>query len=372
MQINNNKMSEAQTEAERLMRICNACRYCEGLCAVFPAMEMRKAFKEGDLNYLANLCHNCGGCYHACQYAPPHEFGVNVPKTLAQVRNESYRAYVWPRILAPLMEKNGAVITLVTIFSVCAFIAAFMLLTTSSVMFGVVTGEGAFYKIMSHNAMALLFGGAFLYVILALVMGFRAFWKDIRAEQSVLSDGGSVFQAMKDVATLRYLDGEGAGCGNENERPDKRRRLFHHMTFYGFLLCFASTSLATLYHYIGGWEAPYDFFSLPVIFGTVGGIGISIGPVGLYYLKSKRLPELGADNRGMDSAFLLMLAAVGVSGLALMILRATGFMGTLLALHLGLVLAFFLMMPYSKFVHGIYRAGALVYYAIEQRRNRSG
>ncbi len=66
-------------EAERLMTICNACRYCEGLCAVFPAMEMRLTFAAGDLNYLANLCHQCGACYTDCQYSPPHEFNVNVP-----------------------------------------------------------------------------------------------------------------------------------------------------------------------------------------------------------------------------------------------------------------------------------------------------
>ena len=56
------------------MTICNACRYCEGLCAVFPAMEMRRTFADGDLNYLANLCHQCGACYSDCQYSPPHEF----------------------------------------------------------------------------------------------------------------------------------------------------------------------------------------------------------------------------------------------------------------------------------------------------------
>ena len=44
-------------EAERLMTICNACRYCEGFCAVFPAMELRRDFPAGDLDYLANLCH---------------------------------------------------------------------------------------------------------------------------------------------------------------------------------------------------------------------------------------------------------------------------------------------------------------------------
>ena len=56
------------------MQICNACRYCEGFCAVFPAMTRRLEFGRADVHYLANLCHNCGACLHACQYAPPHEF----------------------------------------------------------------------------------------------------------------------------------------------------------------------------------------------------------------------------------------------------------------------------------------------------------
>ncbi len=69
------------------MTVCNSCRYCEGHCAVFPAMEMRRAFPDGDLNYLANLCHGCGGCYVDCQFSPPHEFDVNVPRALAKLRD---------------------------------------------------------------------------------------------------------------------------------------------------------------------------------------------------------------------------------------------------------------------------------------------
>ena len=95
-------------EADRLMTVCNSCRYCEGLCAVFPAMEMRRAFPDGDLNYLANLCHGCGACYVDCQFSPPHEFDVNVPRVLAQVRNESYAAYAWPRVLAPAVRPQRA------------------------------------------------------------------------------------------------------------------------------------------------------------------------------------------------------------------------------------------------------------------------
>ena len=40
---------------EQALRICNACRYCEGFCAVFPAIERRFTFSEKDLNYLAKI-----------------------------------------------------------------------------------------------------------------------------------------------------------------------------------------------------------------------------------------------------------------------------------------------------------------------------
>ncbi len=99
--------ADAHEETRRIMQICNACRYCEGFCAVFPAMERRRTFTEGDTAYLANLCHNCGACYHACQYAPPHEFGVNVPQTLSERRVETYADYAWPPVMSQAFQKNG-------------------------------------------------------------------------------------------------------------------------------------------------------------------------------------------------------------------------------------------------------------------------
>ena len=80
--------AEAEAEVARELQICNACRYCEGFCAVFPAMTRHLEFGKADINYLANLCHNCGACYHACQYAPPHEFAVNVPRAMAAVPDQ--------------------------------------------------------------------------------------------------------------------------------------------------------------------------------------------------------------------------------------------------------------------------------------------
>ncbi|MDB5594567.1 MAG: tcuB [Hyphomicrobiales bacterium] len=360
-------------EADRLMTVCNSCRYCEGLCAVFPAMEMRRDFQDGDLNYLANLCHSCGACYHDCQFSPPHEFNVNVPKVLAQVRADSYAAYAWPRAFSGMFARNGLAITIAASLSVAVFIAGFVGWTDPAVLFSAQSGMGSFYRLMPHNTMALIFGAAFLYAIVAMSMGVRAFWKDIGEPAGTLVEGPSIWQAMKDASTLRYLDGGGVGCMNEGERPTDNRRLYHHFTFYGFMLCFAATSVATLYHYLLGREAPYPWYDLPVLLGTAGGIGLLIGPVGLLLAKTKRDPDVQDQARlGMDVAFLAMLFMTSLTGLALLVLRTTPAMGLLLALHLGVVFGLFITMPYGKFVHGIYRFLSLVRYAKEKRMLEEG
>jgi citrate/tricarballylate utilization protein len=353
-------------EADRLMTVCNSCRYCEGLCAVFPAMEMRRAFPDGDLNYLANLCHSCGACYVDCQFSPPHEFDVNVPRVLAQVRDDSYAAYAWPRSFAPLFARNGVIVSIVAALSVAAFILGFAAWHDPRVLFGGHIGPGAFYRLMPHNAMALLFGLAFLYAIVALVLGVRAFWRD--SGDPLRLAPGAWWQAIRDAASLRYLDGGGIGCYNHDERPNDRRAFYHHLTFYGFLLCFAATCVATLYHYLLAREAPYPWWDLPVVLGTLGGVGLIFGPLGLMIAKLRRDPVM-MDERaaGMELAFIVMLFLASLSGLLLLLLRSTLLMPLLLALHLGVVFALFITLPYGKFVHGIYRFAALLRYAKERR-----
>ncbi|MBV8427413.1 MAG: tricarballylate utilization 4Fe-4S protein TcuB [Hyphomicrobiales bacterium] len=355
-------------EADRLMTICNSCRYCEGLCAVFPAMEMRQAFADGDLNYLANLCHGCGACFHDCQFSPPHEFNVNVPLNFSRVRARSYARYAWPSALSGMFARNGLATGAVMALAVTAFLVAFARLDEPAVLFGIHEGQGAFYDVMPHGAMVLLFGIAFVFALVALAMGARRFWRDIGEEPSALADRPSLAQAARDVLALRYLDGGGVGCMNKDERPTDRRRLFHHLTFYGFIACFAATCVATLYHYLLGREAPYPIYDLPVLLGTLGGIGLVIGSIGLLAARWRREPAIAdAERFGMDAAFTVMLFLVGATGLSLLALRGTSLMGIMLALHLGVVFALFITMPYGKFVHGIYRFIALLRYAKEKR-----
>src|ERR1700761_4192022 len=115
-------MTAAEGEVSRIMQICNACRYCEGFCAVFPAMTRRLEFGRADVHFLANLCHNCGACLHACQYAPPHEFAVNVPKAMAEVCITTYSDYAWPPGFGALYKSNGLTVALALAIGLSLFL----------------------------------------------------------------------------------------------------------------------------------------------------------------------------------------------------------------------------------------------------------
>ncbi|MEX3969965.1 tricarballylate utilization 4Fe-4S protein TcuB [Paraburkholderia caribensis] len=362
-------MSRSETEVAQQMQICNACRYCEGFCAVFPAMTRRLEFGKADVNYLANLCHNCGACYHACQYAPPHEFGVNVPKAMAEVRLETYTEYAFPASFGALYKRNGLTLSV----ALSAGLALFLLLGTA--LHGRLSGDVApanFYAIFPHNLLAAMFGIVFLFAILALGVGVTRFWRDVAAGTTSAS-APAVAEAAKNALTLKYLDGgHGDGCNENNDAFTLARRRFHHLTFYGFVLCFAATAVATLYHYAFELEAPYPLFSLPVLLGTAGGIGLIVGPAALLWLNLNRVPERGdARQRPMDLGFIALLLLTSASGLALLAFRTTSAMPSLLAVHLGIVMALFATLPYGKFAHGVFRSAALFKSSIERRQRNT-
>jgi citrate/tricarballylate utilization protein len=354
-----------EAEVARQLQICNACRYCEGFCAVFPAMTRRLEFGKADIHYLANLCHNCGACLHACQYAPPHEFAVNVPQSMAQVRLQTYADFAWPPALGALYQRNGLTLSL----AVAGALAFFLMLTLylKDNLFRV-PPQINFYTIFPHNLMVSLFAPVFLFAVLALALGVRRFWREVTPGTG--APGAAVGEAMHDALRLKYLDGgHGEGCNNADDGWTLWRRRFHHATFYGFLLCFAATSVATLYHYFGGWPAPYDLPSLPKLLGVVGGISLLVGCAGLFWLNLRRHPQHGdAAQKPMDLGFIALLFFTSLTGLALWLARGTAAMPATLALHLGVVMALFLTLPYGKFAHGIFRSAALLKWAIEKRQ----
>jgi citrate/tricarballylate utilization protein len=360
-------LGAAEAEVARQMQICNACRYCEGFCAVFPAMARRLAFPAADVHYLANLCHNCGACLHACQYAPPHDFAVNVPQAMARVRGRTYAHYAWPAGFGRAYERNGLVLVLALAVGLALFLVLAVMTQGGAPALWSVPDGRSFYAIFPHGLMVGLFAPVFLFTLLALGIGVMRFWRDVAPGAPTAT---AIAEATHDALRLKYLDGgHGEGCNDVDDRFTLQRRRMHHAVFYGFGLCFAATCVATLYHYAFGWVAPYGWLSLPKLLGTVGGVMLVVGSVGLFVLHRRRHPRHRLpEQRTMDLGFIALLCLTGASGLALALARAMPAMPLLLCLHLGAVMALFATMPYGKFAHGVYRAAALLKWAIERRQ----
>jgi citrate/tricarballylate utilization protein len=349
---------ETLEQARRQLTLCNVCDYCSGYCETFVAAGRRRAFTDGDLTYLANLCHNCRACFHACQYAPPHVFDINLPKVLAELRQQSYRELTWPR-------PKGAGWAALPMAAAAPLLA--VLILPGDVLLSPHRGPGAFYEV---TPLALLVAAAGLigtWSLAAMTIALVRFWRQTGggAPRATLR---AIPAALSDILSLRNLDGGGHGCNDRDDSFSKMRRWLHHALFYGFLCCLAATATAHAYHHLLGRVAPYPLTSLPVLLGAVGGAGVVIGCLGLAIIEALADPRPNAPAALADSAALLAsLFVVAASGLALLALRETAAMGLLLASHLGATAGLLASLPYGKFIHGPFRAAALLRAAMERQ-----
>ncbi|MDQ6670352.1 MAG: tricarballylate utilization 4Fe-4S protein TcuB [Chloroflexota bacterium] len=350
------------------LEVCNACRYCEGYCAVFPALERRRRFTPGDVVYLANLCHDCRACFYACMYAPPHEFGVNIPQALAEVRERTYAEYALPRVVSELAQRNARLLVGATLLGVVFFVAVEAVGGSGwGGLFGVHTGPGAFYEIVPYLAMMLPALVVSAYAIAVLLAGAFGFARDTRGNVGDFVQWPALLEAARDALGLHYLrGGQAGGCYYPTERTSNARLVLHMLVFYGFLSALAATIAAFIVQDVFGVLPPYPLLSVPVLLGSAGGVGMIVGASGLLYLK-RRSDRAPADERTLklDWLFLLSLDVVSITGMLLLVLRDTPLMGVLLVLHLATVLALYVSAPYGKFAHFVYRYAALVQNRLE-------
>jgi len=351
--------ADSETEARRTLNICNTCGYCTGLCDVFPAAQLRAALTAGDLGHLAHLCHDCRSCYYDCQYAPPHEFAVNVPAALAEFRGRDYRGPL------PQGPSTGIHVLLYLACTLGVPLAVLLLAPVDEVL-SAHRGPGAFYAVIPHGAMTLGatlgFGGA-LAILAARIW---LYWRRSRGP-AVRHSGRTVVRAALDVLRLRNLGGAGPGCETARGPTGAARRWFHHLVAYGFALTFLATLSGALLHHGLDRIAPYSPLSLPVVLGTLGGLAMLAGLAGLEFRRktADRAPASQAMERA-DRFLRAALAGVAATGLALLAFRDGPAMGLLLALHLGTVLGLAVTLPFGKLSHGAYRAAALLRSAAER------
>ncbi len=349
-------------EATRQLTVCNSCRYCEGYCSAFQALTRYRSFDKPTVSHIANLCHNCRGCYYACQYTEPHEFALNIPALLANVRAQNWEQHVKPARLSKIMQANAWPYVLITVLFIMFFSAGTGISWFSSV---------PFYSAISHNLLVAIFLPLFLLPWIAVFIGLRNYWTSIGGSRLTLSD---IKHAFGSAASMRQLSGgQGQGCNYESaERYTQLRRWAHQATMYGFILCFVSTTLGTIYHYVFDLPAPYTFFSLPKLFGVVGGLLLSLGTATLFVLKRQSDGDLGSSKRATgEYAFVVLLFLVSTTGLLLYASSGTVAASAWLIVHLAFIATFFITIPYSKMVHGFFRLAALCREAQIQRLSSS-
>ncbi len=332
-------------EARRVLTICAICNYCNGFCAMFRAAHRRRTFSDAEVTYLAYLCHDCRNCRPACQYLPPHPLAVDVPDTMAAVRRVTAHDRPW--------------LALLPVFLIPALAIA---LIPAEVLFSRHAGPGAFYAVMPWAVLVSLAAIPLIASLIALTIRTRRLWRATGGGRLSLS---AAFTALHDLAVLRNLEGGGIPCD-----AGPARRILHQATVTGLVLCFAATTIATVYHYLLDQPAPYRLLSAPTLLGSAGGIALAIGTAGFIWLALGR--RRAAPVVPADLTLSTMLLGTALSGLVLLALRETPAMGFLLALHLGFVCGVFASLASGRFVHVPYRALALMRAAQEERKTTKG
>ena len=354
-------------EANRQLTICNACRYCEGYCAVFPALERRIEVGRADVLYLANLCHDCRACYYACPFTEPHEFAIDIPRALSEVRRGTYAQYSPVDAIRRLTNSWRTSLVVITGIGLLVLVALVAMTTGASTLGLAHVGPGAFYEVVPWLLMVVPGTALALYVLVALAIGSIRFARASGGSLGELLDRDALLTAGWEALTLRWLKGGTEGCHYPDYRTSTARTTLHALVAGGFVAAFASTLIAAFYQDVLGLLPPYDLLSPPVVVGAVGGVAMVVGSAGLLVLKRRSDQRLTSKELvEFDVAFLVTIGLSSLSGMLLLAFRETAVMPVLLVVHLAILTTLYVTAPYGKFAHFVYRYVALVRNQIEE------
>jgi CitB-like protein len=341
------------------LALCNACGYCRGYCPVFDQSRQRPTLEAADLVHLAFLCHDCGACLDACQYAPPHTFAIDIRRSLGHLRDSAYHSLGIPRWAEGFFGRVWSVRRLLVGAGPAAAGIAIVQSTA-------VPHSGNFATLISSVALAVIAGSLFLWSIIWTWYRAYVFWRQI---------GGSnrfparyIPAAILRGTTWRYYASSTGRCSSAPGRSSLRSWC-HRGLLLGMVSCFLATLAGALQRYAFNVVPPYPYQSVPVALGLIGGIFMSAGATGLIYSRRVR------RSSGKDDTYLTVeLLAVGMSGLILLMLREAPIGIFLLYLHLILVADLFLRAPFSHLLHGPFRVMSIALMLTDdaQRKRAAG
>ena len=337
-------------DAARQLRICNACRYCEGYCAVWNAIERRANFTKTDIYHLSNLCHDCRECYYVCPFNEPHEYGLNIPKTLSIVRRNTYQEFSVPTIPPQIYNRIPSITIFLTFLSVIGLFSYFVM---NHGFAGMYSSYVNLDNVIPLNLFRAISFFIYAYVIVLWFLEGNKYWRKIRGDRKI--DLKSVLKATWDVIAHKNFRGGGAGCSYPNEKGSRLRLFFHPMVFFGFIIDWITILF-------------YPFSNIiPLIFYTFGSVLIFIGSAALLTVKGKsdKAPE-NSEMSNLDYPFTVLLFLTGLTGVIFPIILGFPEWVMFFLLHDAFIFVIFLMAPFSKFIHPVFRYLSLLLNRIEE------
>ena len=341
-------MAGIYDEARRQLSICNACRYCEGYCAVWDEIENMNVFTNSNVQHLSNLCHDCRECFTVCPYTDPHEFSLNIPKLFSIVRYDSYNDHIKPSFMKKAFRNQSPLwISVIGVTLLLSFILEFI--NTSGNLFAPISisNMGAIIPDIEFKFFSFV-----LYAYLLIMWSYEGYfyYRSISPEKTRKQKRGLAI-AIYDALSHKFFKGGGAGCNYPEEKNRSYRLIFHPMIFFGFII----DLIAILFY--------SNFNVIITIIYTLGSLLMVIGSGGLLvgnFISKKKAPSLNSGEFG--NQFIIALLITGVTGFMLPVVSRTILFIVIFGIHIAFIASILILAPYSKFLHPVFRFISLLKY----------
>ena len=321
--------------------------------------------RRGDLNYLANLCHNAAPATRDASTRRRTSSPSTSRARWQKCATRATREYAWPRALARAVRaqraggrarrgagRRGVLLGFVALARSGGAVRAPCAATS--------TGDAA------QRDGRPVRRGLRSTPSLACVMSLTRYWRDIGADGP--RTGAPVGQALARRLHLE-ISGRRRRRLHQRGRAAVAARGASTTTSPSTASCSASPrprsprSITTLF----GWHAPYRVVracrSCSARSAASGCWSVRrAARAAAGAIRSWATPRSAAWTRPSSPC----CSSPASPGWLLLVLRDTAAWGCCWRVHLGVVLALFLTLPYGKFVHGLYRFLALVKYAGER------
>ena len=343
-------MPDIYDEARRQFDICNACRYCEGYCAVWDEMENMKIFSNTNIQHLANLCHDCRECYTVCPFTEPHEFNLNIPKVLSNVRYETYIHNIKPKFMEKAATHqnylwlSAIVLSLLSVFSI-GYINVNGNLFAYDNLFLIIH----IFPVLQFKIFSIIL---YTYVIVLWTLEANSYWNSINSgKDNKKITPHSIVSALYDTFSHKYFKGGGAGCSYPQDNSGKFRLIFHPMVFFGFIIDLIAIS----------FYGHLDIYLIIVY--MAGSLLMSIGAISLLLAKLYSNRELANKQLlYMDYPFTTIMFLTGITGFIFPIISGYDIFSLIFMFHLCFIATIFLIAPFGKFIHPVYRFLSILKY----------